>query len=153
MSQPGIFSKSYLIYILLSVTTAHTLNFICNSPISTWQEFPPKLPTSVYSSIFFNALLLFLSLSFEPIQSSKQFYILLSQCPRDFWSARWQLMISESFKELGFLSVKNVFASFVPKKIANMMGVLGAFGVSVYCINTLSLVNLIFGQVNTSFSL
>ncbi|CAG8632924.1 1197_t:CDS:1 [Funneliformis mosseae] len=78
MSQPGIFTKSNLVYIPLSVTTAHTLNFIFNSPLSTWQEFPPKLPTSVYSSIFFIPLLLFLSLSFEPIQTSKRFYTLLS---------------------------------------------------------------------------
>ncbi|CAG8610781.1 1474_t:CDS:1 [Funneliformis mosseae] len=78
MSQPGIFTKSNLIYIPLSVATAHTLNFVCNSPLSTWQEFPPKLPTSVYSSIYFIPLLLFLSLSFEPIQTSRRFYTLLS---------------------------------------------------------------------------
>ncbi|CAI2178044.1 6611_t:CDS:1 [Funneliformis geosporum] len=78
MSQSGIFIKSNLVYIPLSVTTAHTLNFIFNSPLSTWQEFPPKLPTSVYSSIFFTPLLLFLSLSFEPIQTKRRFYTLLS---------------------------------------------------------------------------
>ncbi|CAI2176518.1 19672_t:CDS:1 [Funneliformis geosporum] len=78
MSQPRIFTKSNLVYIPLSVTIAHTLNFIFNSPLSTWQEFPPKLPTSVYSSIFFTPLLLFLSLSFEPIQTRRRLYTLLS---------------------------------------------------------------------------
>ncbi|CAI2168767.1 4652_t:CDS:1 [Funneliformis geosporum] len=78
MSQPRILNKSNLVYIPLSVTTAHTLNFIFNSPLSTWQEFPPKLPTSVYSSIFFTPLLLFISLSFEPIQTRRRFYTLLS---------------------------------------------------------------------------
>src|SRR5436190_14433058 len=77
-SQPGILSKRNLVYIPLSITIAHTLNFIVNSPLSTWQEFPPKLPTSVYSSIFFTPLLLFISLTFEPIKTRTRFYTLLS---------------------------------------------------------------------------
>src|SRR4051794_16689402 len=77
-SQPSIFSKSNLVYIPLSITIAHILNFIVNSPSSIWQEFPPKLPNSVYSSVFFTPLLLFISLTFEPIQTRKRFYTLLS---------------------------------------------------------------------------
>ncbi|CAI2193544.1 6403_t:CDS:1, partial [Funneliformis geosporum] len=78
MSQPGIFTKTNLVYLPLSATTAHTLYFIINSPLSTWQEFPPKLPTSVYISIFLTPFLLFLSLSFEPIQTRMRFYTLLT---------------------------------------------------------------------------
>jgi hypothetical protein len=77
-SQFNIFTKSNLVYIPLSITIAHTLNFIVNSPLSTWKEFPPKLPNSVYSSVFFTPLLLFISLTFEPIQTRKRFYTLLS---------------------------------------------------------------------------
>ncbi|GET53976.1 hypothetical protein GLOIN_2v1868593 [Rhizophagus irregularis DAOM 181602=DAOM 197198] len=51
-SQSRIFTKSNLVYIPLSITTAHTLNFIINSPLSTWQEFPPKLPDSIHLSIW-----------------------------------------------------------------------------------------------------
>ncbi|CAG8584915.1 2287_t:CDS:1 [Funneliformis mosseae] len=105
MSQSGIFTKSNLIYIPLSVTTAHTLNFLCNSPLSTWQEFPPKLPTSVYSSIFFTPLLLFLSLSFEPIQSSKRFYTLLSL-------ALIFVSIPLSFRELYPPTIQNAFVAY-----------------------------------------
>ncbi|CAI2168763.1 8751_t:CDS:1 [Funneliformis geosporum] len=78
MSQPGIFTKSNLVYIPLSVTIAHISQFIFNSPLSVWKEFPPNVPTSVYSSIFFTPFLLFLSLSFEPIQTRIRFYTLLS---------------------------------------------------------------------------
>ncbi|CAG8674961.1 6659_t:CDS:1 [Funneliformis mosseae] len=78
MSKSDIFTKSNLVYIPLSVTTAHTLHFIFNSQLSTWQEFPPNLPTSVYSSIFFTILLSFISLSFEPIQTRSRFYTLLT---------------------------------------------------------------------------
>ncbi len=74
----NIFTKSNLVYISLSITIAHISNFIFNSPLSTWQEFPPKLPDSVYSSIFFTSFLLFLSLTFEPIQTRKRFYTLSS---------------------------------------------------------------------------
>jgi len=55
---------------------------------------------------------------------------MIASSPRDFWSVRWQLMINEWFKELGYLPVRNLFVSFAPRRIANMMGVLGAFGVS-----------------------
>ncbi|CAI2168492.1 3354_t:CDS:2 [Funneliformis geosporum] len=34
----------------------------------------------------------------------------MASSSHEFWSARWQLMLNESFKELGFLPVKNVFA-------------------------------------------
>ena len=78
MSQPNIFSKSNLVFIPLSITIAHTLNFIVNSPLSIWQEFPFKLPNSVYSSIFYTPLLLFILLSFEPVQTRKRFCTLLS---------------------------------------------------------------------------
>src|ERR1041384_8104944 len=77
-SQPSIFAKSNLFYVPLSVTIAHILNFVINSPSSTWQEFPPKLPNSVYASIFFTPLLLLISLTFEPTQTIKRFYTLLS---------------------------------------------------------------------------
>ncbi|PKC63627.1 hypothetical protein RhiirA1_463493 [Rhizophagus irregularis] len=77
-SQSRIFTKSNLVYIPLSITTAHTLNFIINSPLSTWQQFPPKLPDSIYLSIWFIPLLLFISLTFEPIRTRKRFYTLLS---------------------------------------------------------------------------
>jgi hypothetical protein len=50
--------------------------------------------------------------------------------PREFWSVRWQLLLNECFKELGYLPVSNFFTSFAPRKIANAMGVLGAFGIS-----------------------
>jgi hypothetical protein len=77
-SHSNIFTKSNLIYIPLSITIAHTLNFIVNSPSSTWQKFPPELPNSVYSSIFFAPVLLFMSLTFEPIKTKNRFYALLS---------------------------------------------------------------------------
>ncbi|PKC74062.1 hypothetical protein RhiirA1_450445 [Rhizophagus irregularis] len=77
-SRSNIFTKSNLVYTPLSITIAHILNFIINSPLSTWKEFPPKLPNSVYSSVFFTPLLLFISLTFEPIQTRKRFYTLLS---------------------------------------------------------------------------
>ncbi|RGB26851.1 hypothetical protein C1646_769893 [Rhizophagus diaphanus] len=77
-STSNIFTKSNLVYIPLSITIAHILNFILNSSSSTWQKFPPELPNSVYSSIFFAPMLLFISLSFEPIQTKKRFYTLLS---------------------------------------------------------------------------
>ncbi|CAG8732425.1 19974_t:CDS:2, partial [Rhizophagus irregularis] len=172
-SQSNIFTKSNLVYIPLSITIAHILNFIVNSPLSTWKEFPPKLSNSVYSSVFYTPLLLFISLTFEPIRTRKRFafYTLLSltlsvilipiiyrekgyppslqsnlvaittffglkiepfisSSPRDFWSTRWQLLINESFKELGYLPVKNLFVSIFSRKIANIMGVLSAFGIS-----------------------
>src|SRR5256885_7009063 len=77
-SQPSIFVKSNLVHIPLSITIAHILKFIVNSPLSTWQKFPPQLPVSVYSSIFFTSLLLFISLTFEPIQTRNRFFTLLS---------------------------------------------------------------------------
>ncbi|GBC21837.2 uncharacterized protein OCT59_004809 [Rhizophagus irregularis] len=77
-SQSRIFTKSNLVYIPLSITIAHTLNFIINSPLSIWQEFPPKLPNSIYFSIYIIPLLLFISLTFEPIRTRKRFYTLLS---------------------------------------------------------------------------
>ena len=54
----------------------------------------------------------------------------MSSSPRDFWSNRWQLLLNETFKELGYLPVKNLIAPIVSKKVSNIMGVLGAFGVS-----------------------
>ncbi|PKK68609.1 hypothetical protein RhiirC2_867186 [Rhizophagus irregularis] len=54
----------------------------------------------------------------------------MASSPRDFWSTRWQLFLNETFKELCFLPVKNLLNPFVPRKIANMMGVLGAFAIS-----------------------
>src|SRR4051794_16006334 len=77
-SQHSLFSKSNFFYLPLSITIAHTLNFIISSPSSIWHEFPPKLPTSVYSSIFFTPIFLFILLTFEPIQTRQHFYILLS---------------------------------------------------------------------------
>ncbi|RGB32567.1 hypothetical protein C1646_762724 [Rhizophagus diaphanus] len=54
----------------------------------------------------------------------------ISTSPRDFWSTRWQLLINESFKELGYLPVKILFVPIFSRKIANIMGVLSAFGIS-----------------------
>ena len=54
----------------------------------------------------------------------------MASSPREFWSTRWQLSLHEIFKELGYLPTRNLFAPFVPKKIAVMMGLLGGFGVS-----------------------
>ncbi|CAG8554918.1 5416_t:CDS:1 [Funneliformis mosseae] len=54
----------------------------------------------------------------------------LASSPRDFWSVRWQLVLNGFFKELGYLPVRNLVAPFFPRKIANMMGVLGALGYS-----------------------
>ncbi|CAB4476786.1 unnamed protein product [Rhizophagus irregularis] len=59
----------------------------------------------------------------------------MASSPRDFWSTRWQLFLNETFKELGFLPVKNLLNPFVPRKIANMMGVLGAFAISSYLLH------------------
>ncbi|RIA86165.1 hypothetical protein C1645_878855 [Glomus cerebriforme] len=102
-SQPSIFTKSNLVYIPLSITIAHTLNFIVNSPLSLWQEFPPKLPNSVYSSIFLTPFLLFISLTFEPIQTKKRFYTLLSlallviSIPISFRGAKYPPSLQSTF--------------------------------------------------------
>ncbi|RIA86159.1 hypothetical protein C1645_345253 [Glomus cerebriforme] len=74
MSFPSVLN---LFYIPLSITIAYILNFVINSPLSIWQNFPPRLPNSVYSSIFLTPFLLFISLTFEPIQTRKRFYTLL----------------------------------------------------------------------------
>src|SRR5919205_501370 len=73
----NIFKRSNLVYIPLSVTIAHILHFIINSPLSTWKEFPPNFPESVYPSVFFTPFLLFIALTFEPIKTRGRFYILL----------------------------------------------------------------------------
>ncbi|PKK66377.1 hypothetical protein RhiirC2_753525 [Rhizophagus irregularis] len=52
-------------------------------------------------------------------------------------------MFSEIFKELGYLPVRNFLSSFVPRKFANMMGVLGAL-----CFSSLFHEYLIIGQFN-----
>src|SRR5437763_11633856 len=44
----------------------------------------------------------------------------MSSSPRDFWSNRWQLLLNELFKELGYLPVKNLFVSRFPKKFSNI---------------------------------
>ncbi|CAI2168761.1 8750_t:CDS:1 [Funneliformis geosporum] len=54
----------------------------------------------------------------------------LATSPREFWSVRWQLLLNEGFKELGYLPVRNLLIPYVPRKIASMMGVLGALGYS-----------------------
>src|SRR5436305_14353289 len=77
MSLDSIFKRSNLLYIPLSITIAHISTFVINSTSLTWQEFPPKLPFSVYFSVFLTPLLLFLSLTFEPIQTRGRFYTLL----------------------------------------------------------------------------
>ncbi|CAB4493970.1 hypothetical protein RhiirA5_403506 [Rhizophagus irregularis] len=77
-SRSNFFTKSNLVYIPFSITIAHILTFIVNSPSSTWQKFPPELPNSVYSSVFFAPILLFISLTYEPIHTRKRFYVLLS---------------------------------------------------------------------------
>jgi hypothetical protein len=56
----------------------------------------------------------------------------MSSGPRDFWSTRWQLILNEIFKESGFLPVRNLLTSIVLRKIANIMGVLGAFAISSF---------------------
>src|SRR3989442_7482791 len=37
----------------------------------------------------------------------------MTSSPRDFWSVRWQLALNQSFKELGYLPAKNLFAPIV----------------------------------------
>jgi len=105
-SQPRIFTKSNLVYIPLSITIAHTLNFIFNSPLSIWKEFPPKLPRSIYASIYHIPLLLFISLTFEPIQTRKRFYTLLScallfiSIPISFREANYSPLFHRTFATL-----------------------------------------------------
>ncbi|CAB4404273.1 unnamed protein product [Rhizophagus irregularis] len=82
---------------------------------STWSEYVSLKEWMI--SFIFNTKSLFN----EPWMASS---------PRDFWSTRWQLFLNETFKELGFLPVKNLLNPFVPRKIANMMRVLGAFAIS-----------------------
>ncbi|CAB4477063.1 unnamed protein product [Rhizophagus irregularis] len=55
---------------------------------------------------------------------------LISSSPREFWSIRWHLLLNESLKELGYLPINNLFSTIFSKKIANIMGVLGSFGIS-----------------------
>ncbi len=50
---------------------------------------------------------------------------MIASSPRDLWSVRWQLMFNECFKELGYLPVRNLFASFAPKRIAKHDGCIG----------------------------
>ncbi|RIA88263.1 hypothetical protein C1645_826633 [Glomus cerebriforme] len=105
--QSNIFTKSNLVYIPLTITIVHTLNFIVNSPLSIWQEFPPKLPNSIYSSIFFTPFLLFMSLTFEPIQTRKRFYTLLSlalifiSIPLSFRKENYPRTLQNPFVALG----------------------------------------------------
>jgi hypothetical protein len=54
----------------------------------------------------------------------------ISSSPRDFWSTRWHLLFNESLRELGYLPVRNLFTPIFSRKIANIIGVLSAFGVS-----------------------
>jgi hypothetical protein len=65
----------------------------------------------------------------------------MSSSPRDFWSNRWQLLFNELFKELGYLPARDLIAPYVPRRISNMMGVLGAL-----CISALFHEYLIIGQ-------
>jgi hypothetical protein len=120
MSQPSIFKKSKLVHVPLSITVAHTLNFVVNSPLSTWQEFLPKLPKSVYAPIFFTPLLLFISLTFEPIQTrkrqTKRFYTLLSlvlifiSIPISYRGGIYPTMLHNRFVSVGMLcGLKMVF--------------------------------------------
>src|SRR5256885_5383032 len=100
MSSDNIFKRSNLLYIPLSITIAHILTFIINSPSSTWQEFPPKLPSSVYFTVYLTPLLLFLSFTFEPIQTRSRFYTLL-------------------FLTLTFISIPISFRERYPRELQN----------------------------------
>src|SRR5436853_1886502 len=75
-SEPN--SKSRFFHLPLLLAIAHILNFAVRSPLSTWIQFPSKLPESVYVATFITPLLLFILLTFEPIQTRKRFYTLLS---------------------------------------------------------------------------
>jgi hypothetical protein len=56
-------------------------------------------------------------------------YPYLSTSPRDLWSFRWQLFLNESFKELAYLPVRNIFIN-RSKNFRETIGVLAAFTMS-----------------------
>ena len=107
MSSDSIFKRSSLVYIPLSITIAHISTFINNSSSSTWQEFPPKLPISVYISVYLTPLLLFLSLTFEPIQTRKRFYTLLflalifSSIPISYRGGKYPIALQNRYISFG----------------------------------------------------
>src|SRR5438045_882433 len=68
-------SKS-IIYTLITILSSYILNFITTNP-TTWKEFPPKLPTTVFISLYLIPNLLFIALSFEPITTRKRCYTLI----------------------------------------------------------------------------
>jgi hypothetical protein len=68
-------NQKSLIYISITILFSYILNFITNP---TWtKEFPPKLPTTVFVSLYLIPNLIFIALSFEPITTRKQCYILI----------------------------------------------------------------------------
>ncbi|GBC03746.1 hypothetical protein RclHR1_00530021 [Rhizophagus clarus] len=65
------------LYILTSILFAYVINFaITNSTVLT-EEFPPKLPTTVFVSLYFIPKLLFIIFSVEPIKTRKRCYTLI----------------------------------------------------------------------------
>ncbi|CAG8514522.1 9432_t:CDS:2 [Rhizophagus irregularis] len=56
----------------------------------------------------------------------------ISKNPREVWSSRWQTMLAETFRELGYLPLRNLCISLgiTSRKFCNAMGVLGAFFIS-----------------------
>jgi hypothetical protein len=66
------------LYILTTILFAYVINFaIANPATILTKEFPPKLPTSVFLSLYFIPKLLFIILSLGPITTRKRCYTLI----------------------------------------------------------------------------
>ncbi|CAB4400810.1 unnamed protein product [Rhizophagus irregularis] len=68
---------SYSLYILTTTLFAYVINFAITNPTILTKEFPPKLPTTVFLSLYFIPKLLFIILSLEPIKTRKRCYTLI----------------------------------------------------------------------------
>ncbi|CAB4473640.1 hypothetical protein RhiirA5_399800 [Rhizophagus irregularis] len=68
---------SYSLYILTTTLFAYVINFAIANPTILTKEFPPKLPTTVFLSLYFIPKLLFIILSLEPIKTRKRCYTLI----------------------------------------------------------------------------
>uniref|UniRef100_U9UTP1 Wax synthase domain-containing protein n=1 Tax=Rhizophagus irregularis (strain DAOM 181602 / DAOM 197198 / MUCL 43194) TaxID=747089 RepID=U9UTP1_RHIID len=68
---------SYSLYILTTTLFVYVINFAITNPTILTKEFPPKLPTTVFLSLYFIPKLLFIILSLEPIKTRKRCYTLI----------------------------------------------------------------------------
>jgi hypothetical protein len=66
-----------LLYTLTTILFAYVINFAITNLTILTKEFPPKLPTSVFVSLYFIPKLLFIILSLEPITTRKRCYTLI----------------------------------------------------------------------------